>query len=97
MVRFTVDAAGDYSVAARFYGADFVGPTNSDVHVLVNEQPIFDATVTHFEQGPSFEVVLRALVAGTTIDFAVGTGPPVADPNDYFNDATGLDAQIVRS
>jgi hypothetical protein len=97
VVRFTVAAAGDYSIATRFYGGDFVGPTDSDVHVLLNEQPIFDGTVTEFAQGPSFEIVLHALVAGTTIDFAVGTGMPTAEPNDYFSDATGLDARIVRS
>jgi hypothetical protein len=94
VVRFTAPAHGTYSIDSAFTGIDFF--TATDVHLLVNEASIFDGEVVVFDgvgigSGPSFST-LRALQAGDTIDFAVGFGSPII--GSYFNDSTGLAAQI---
>ena len=89
MIRFAAPAAGSYAVNVAFFGADFVGPTTTDVHVLVDGNSVFDGIVNGFGpgSGPIFSTNLN-LKAGDTIDFAVGIGPN----GNYLNDLTGLAA-----
>jgi hypothetical protein len=92
IIRWTAPADGIIGIHAEFVGADFVGPTTTDVHVLANDVAIFDGEVTGFGpgSGPSFETLVL-VAAGDTIDFAVGDG---VDGN-YYYDSTGLDAFIT--
>jgi hypothetical protein len=90
--RFTAPAAGNYQLQAAFVGADIVG-TSSDVHVLVNDSPIFDGLVNGFGPGtgPSFNTNLM-LQANDRVDFAVGYGG-----NNFFYDSTGIQATLTSS
>jgi hypothetical protein len=92
IVRWTAPADGIIAIRAGFVGADFVGPTTTDVHVLANSVSIFDGEVSGFGagSGPSFQTIVY-VSAGDTIDFAVGDG---VDGNFYF-DSTGIDAAII--
>jgi hypothetical protein len=89
MVRWTAPRAGSLSLAASFSGQDFIGPTSTDVHVLHNNAPMFDGEVLDFGAGPSFATTLTVL-AGDTIDFAVGYG----SDGMFDCDSTGLDATV---
>jgi len=89
IVQFTVPTAGLYSISTSFVGIDFVGPTTTDVHVLVDGSSIFDGAVNSYGGGPSFSTSLT-LFAGDTIDFAVGRGVD----GTYNFDSTGLSADI---
>jgi hypothetical protein len=88
--RFTAPAAGSYQLQASFAGADSVG-TTTDVHVLLNDSPIFNGSVTGFGPGtgPSFSTNLM-LRANDRIDFEVGDGP-----NDFQYDSTGIQATLT--
>jgi hypothetical protein len=87
IVRFTAPTSGAFLLKSMFSGLDFVGPTTTDVHVLLNEVSIFDGLVNGFGPGPSFTQVLN-LNAGDHVDFAVGYGT-----NGNFDfDSTGLAA-----
>jgi len=88
VLRFTADAAGAYSISTRFAGLDFVGPTTTDVHVLVGGQSVFDSVVNAFAVGPSFQTVV-SLPLGGTIDFVVGFGN-----GDFHFDSTAVDAVL---
>jgi hypothetical protein len=90
--RFTAPAAGNYQLQASFVGADSVG-TTTDVHVLLNDSPIFSGSVNGFGPGtgPSFSTNL-VLKANDRIDFEVGDGP-----NDYQYDSTGIQATLTSS
>jgi hypothetical protein len=92
VIRFTAPHAGTYQLATSFYGLDFVGPTKTDVHVLVDGTPLFNGEVDGFGagSGPSFTSNLT-LLKGDTVDFAVGFGPRHA----YFNDSTGITATLA--
>ncbi|MCY2952950.1 MAG: PEP-CTERM sorting domain-containing protein [Planctomycetota bacterium] len=76
ILRFTPPAADNYQVAAEFLGLDFVGPTTTDVHVLLNGAPLFNAMVNGF--GPASSTSYNAslaLVPSDTLDFVAGFGP----------------------
>lgn len=90
IVRWTAPETGNYSLATAFAGADFVGPTTTDVHVLHNSTSLFNDFVNGFgtPSAKSFASTL-SVVAGDTIDFAVGFG----NGNFYF-DSTSLAATI---
>jgi hypothetical protein len=90
-IRFTVPDSGPYALESSFAGADFLGPTSTDVHILLNETLIFDGTVNAYGLGPSYSTT-RSLTAGDTVDFVVGVG---ADGN-YSNDNTRLVAQFSQ-
>src|SRR5262245_42392511 len=89
LVRWTAPASGDISIASTFSGTDFVGPTTTDVHVLHNGISLFDAVVNGFGPGSGrpFTGTSR-VIAGDTIDFAVGYGPNA----EYYYDNTGIAA-----
>jgi len=91
IVRWTAPAGGSYDVSATFSGADFHGPTSTDVHVLINGREIFSGNVNGY--GSISEMCYLqtvALKAGNTIDFAVGYG----NNSNYFCDTTALKVVI---
>ena len=92
IVRFTTPSTGTYSLDAGFIGLDFVGPTTTDVHIIINVSSIFDGNVAGFGpgSGPTFSEVL-ALHTGDTVDFAVGFG----SDQDWGFDTTGLSATLT--
>ncbi len=90
--RFTAPAAGNYQLQASFVGADSVG-TTTDVHVLLNDSPIFNGSVNGFGPGtgPSFSTNLM-LRANDRVDFEVGYGS-----NNFYYDTTGIQATFTTS
>jgi hypothetical protein len=92
VLRYTAPAPCSYSVRAEFLGADPVGPTTTDVHVLLNSSPIFSGVVNGYStgSGPTYGTTL-SLIAGDTLDFAVGRGPD----GDYYFDSTQLNIEVV--
>jgi hypothetical protein len=93
IVRFTSPADNLYSVQAIFSGIQFsVAGTTTDVHVLVNGSPIFDAVINGFGEIRSYASrMLIRLSAGATVDFAVGPGSNGNQNSDW----TGLAAVIT--
>lgn len=86
-VIWTAPQAGEYSLASTFFAQQ--NGINVDVHVLVNGISVFDNVITSNGVSRSFADVFT-LLAGDTIDFAVG-------PNGDFSlhpGNTGLDATI---
>jgi hypothetical protein len=90
VVRWTAPVEGDITLHAYFPGADFVGPTTTDVHVLYNGFALFDGDVSQFGSGPSYDTALT-VAAGDILDFAVGIG----SDGSFLYDSTGLDAIIT--
>jgi hypothetical protein len=89
VIRFTAPSAGDYGIVGSFFGEDTTNPS-TDVHILVNNSPVFDSVVTAYGSGPSFDVSVVTLAFGGNIDFIVGYGADLSNSAD----ATGLTAQI---
>jgi hypothetical protein len=103
IVRFVAPRPGRYRVKARFAGIHF-RLSSTDVHVLVNGLPVFDALVDGYGGDRAFHaiegrspraafVTTRRLAAGDVVTFAVGYG----ENGTHFNDTTGLRARISRS
>jgi PEP-CTERM motif-containing protein len=90
-VRWTAPSAGMYSIAGLFEGVDYVGPTTTDVHILLNGSSLFGGNISSYLVPSTFSL-LESLNAGDTIDFAVGFG---LDGN-YFFDSTGLAGSITQ-
>jgi len=92
IVRWVAPEAGTYSLASTFSGLDFVG-TTTDVHVLHNGTSLLDNLVNGFgaPSARSFASALSVL-AGDTIDFAVGFGN-----GNFYYDTTGLAATISKA
>jgi len=90
IIRYTCTTNDAYRLVATFGGADFVGPTTTDVHILRNGVPIFDGIVNAYGPGPSFTTNLN-LVAGEQVDFVVGYGTN----NNFTWDTTTIAAVIV--
>jgi hypothetical protein len=89
VVRWTAPRAGALSLGAAFSGLDSAGPTSTDVHVLHNGATLFDGEVLDLGAGPSFTAT-QSVLAGETIDFAVGYG----SDGTFSCDTTGLDATV---
>lgn len=83
LLRWTAPNAGVFEVASVFMGTDPLGVT-SDVHVVLNDSSIYDGYVNGYGDSSKqvFSLTLT-LVAGDTIDFAVGAGG-----NGYIADTT---------
>ncbi|MEG3843491.1 type II toxin-antitoxin system HicA family toxin [Microcoleus sp. herbarium14] len=92
LVRWRAPEAGNISIASIFTGLNFVGPTTTDVHILHNNQSIFDNFVEGFgdDSAVRFDRNL-AVLQGDTIDFAVGFGRN----RTYYHDTTGLALTIA--
>lgn len=89
VVRYAAPASETITLAAAFSRQDHDYPTTTDVHVLLNGNPIFDGTIDTVNGAASFSSVLR-LSPGDLLEFAVGFG---ANGN-YFGDTTGLVATL---
>lgn len=91
VLRFTAPIAGTYSYSAIFNSADIAG-ASTDVHVLINS--INAATAGIYVNGGGSTATLASpslsLVAGDTIDFAVGRGN-----SSFLFDSTGLFASVA--
>jgi hypothetical protein len=90
ILRFTVPSTGQYSIDGAFFGQDYVGPTTTDVHVLLNGTSIFDGVVSDFGTSQPFNTTL-ALASGSYLDFVVGFG----SNQTYLYDSTGLSVLIT--
>jgi PEP-CTERM motif len=91
IVRWVASTTGTYSLSTKFAGADFVGPTTTDVHVLRNGISIFNDLVNGVGAASAKSFATNLLVnAGDTIDFAVGFG----NNQNYGFDTTSLAATI---
>jgi hypothetical protein len=91
VLRFTAPTAGQYDVNSDFFGQDSVGPTTTDVHVLVNGTTTFNGLINDYRTTfASFHQIV-SLTQGETVDFAVGLG----SNGTYFYDSTGLKATIT--
>jgi hypothetical protein len=89
--RFVAPETDTYQLDMAFLGADFAGPTTSDVNVLHNGTSLFSSFINGY--GASSTVTYsgaEALAAGDTIDIAVGWG----SNSNYSFDSTALRATI---
>jgi hypothetical protein len=91
ILRFTAPSTGQYAINGAFFGQDYVGPTTTDVHLLLNGSSIFDGAVADFGTSHSFNITI-ALASGSHLDFAVGFG----SNQNYLYDSTGLTATITQ-
>jgi len=90
VLRFTVPSDGQYQISGEFFGQDYVGPTTTDVHILLNGASIFDDVVSDYAISHPFSTTLM-LGSGSHLDFAVGFG----SNQTYLYDSTGLSAAIT--
>ncbi|MBI3661752.1 MAG: PEP-CTERM sorting domain-containing protein [Acidobacteria bacterium] len=88
VLRWTAPSAGTYTINGLFQGVDFQPFPTTDVHVLVNGAPVFSNSINSFGVPLNYNL-MQSLVAGDTIDFAVGNGG-----NGYVHDSTGLVANV---
>lgn len=92
VIRWIAPATGGYLIASAFKSIRSGGlPTTTDVHVLHNSNPIFNAVINgHLSDGSQDFSTMLNLYAGDTIDFVVGPGINL----DYTADSTGVKASI---
>ncbi len=89
VIRWTSPTAGTYDLLTAFSGNDFVFPTSTDVHVLLDGTSLFSGGVYVFGPAASFTDTI-SVKAGDTIDFAVGIG----SDGSFIGDNTGISATI---
>jgi hypothetical protein len=90
-VRWTAPDAGDYEVAARFFGPD--NRPTTEVHVLHNGRALFDGWLNLHERGNTAAWKTNlAISRADRVDFVVGVGN-----GNYGGDTTGLEASLSRS
>jgi hypothetical protein len=101
LVRFVAPSAGTYKISAKFEGIHF-GLSTTDVHVLHNDNALFDADIDGYGGDPAFHKIQGGsptaeysaqikLKANDTITFAVGYGKNKTN----FGDTTGLFARVI--
>ena len=101
VVQFVAPAAATYDVQADFTGIH-VRLSSTDVHVLLGEAPLFDASIDGYGGDPALHAVegqnphagyqaTMPLALGDVLSFAVGVGPDGTNSND----TTGLMVHIV--
>ena len=101
LVRFVAPSAGAYKISAQFEGIHY-GLSTTDVHVLHNNETLFDADIDGYGGDPAFHKVQGAkptaeysgqikMKANDTITFAVGYGKDKTNSGD----TTGLFAEVV--
>lgn len=92
VLRFTAPSSGTYQLSTSFTGIDFVEPTTTDVHVLLDGTSILNSNVDGFGPGSGpFLATPLTLQKGDVVDFVVGFG---AD-GTYFFDSTGITATLT--
>jgi hypothetical protein len=102
VVRFLAPASGYYRVSAAFEGIHY-RLSSTDVHVLHNDNRLFDGIIEGYGGDPAFHPVeglhpaaswtgTVRLNKGDTISFAVGVGLN----RTHYNDTTGLQAEVEQ-
>ena len=86
VVRWTSPEAAAYAVSAEFVGIGSASTT--DVHVFVNDKPVFDGNIAHPQEKAAYTGKV-SLSAGDTISFVVGRGP-----DGFGGDTTAFSATI---
>ena len=89
--RFTAPSSGTYKLDVTFTGFDNVGPTTTDVHVLVGSVSLFSGAIAAYNGTANYANSSLVLAANDFIDFAVGFG----SDNSYLFDTTGIAATIT--
>jgi hypothetical protein len=93
VVRWTAPSSGTIAIQGVFEGLDPVGPTSTDVHVLHNSShSLLRGPINSARQPLAFSGILLRVVAGDTIDFAVGFG----NNGTHYYDSTGIRFVITR-
>jgi hypothetical protein len=90
VVRWTAPTAGTYDLTSAFRGDDFVYPTTTDVHVLLDGVSLFTGGVYVFGPAASFSDIV-SVKAGDTIDFTVDIG----SDGSFIGDSTGISATLT--
>ena len=92
LVRWTSPIEAQVGIEALFTGGSFVAPwaPTTDVHVLLNGSPLFDAILRGSPSSIAFARTIDVGI-GDRVDFAVGFGPDAS----YISDTTSLTARIV--
>ena len=90
---WTAFSAGTIDISGLFEGIDPIGPTTTDVHILLNNVSIFNGVISSYNIPLPFSKVGEPVTFGSTVDFVVGWG---ADGSFLF-DSTGFDATITAS
>jgi hypothetical protein len=91
-VRWTAAASETVNINGLFEGID-PNPTTTDVHVLLDDTPIFNGNISSFNAPLPFNIPGVSVLAGDTIDFVVGFGAN----QSFLFDSTGFDATIATS
>jgi hypothetical protein len=91
IVRWTAPSTGDYQITGEFVGLDFEYPTTTDVAVRHGPSELFSDFINSYDVPLPFSIT-RSVLAGETIDFAVGYGSNAS----YTGDTTGLDVTISQ-
>jgi hypothetical protein len=92
IARWTAPRSGTYAVRSTFEGID-VGPTTTDVHVQHNGADVAAGFINVNGAGNTYPSnVSLSVVAGDTVDFAVGFGN-----NGFNNDSTALSATVCSA
>ncbi len=89
VIRWTAPSASTFTIAASFTGIDTHG-TTTGVHVLKNGSSLFQGDINGFGSTAQLSPIVLSLIAGDTIDFAVG----FSFNGNYFFDSTGVSATI---
>jgi hypothetical protein len=93
VVRWTAPSSGTIVIQGVFEGLDSGGPTSTDVHVLHNSShSLLRGPINSYRQPLAFSGILLRVVAGDTIDFAVGFG----NNGTHYYDSTGIRFVITR-
>jgi hypothetical protein len=88
ILRWTAPAVGTYEIRGNFAGLPLQVST-TDVHILSNGTPLFDKKVSGPGDAALFNLQ-QQVVAGDTVDFAVGYGSDAS----YYGDSMGLQLTI---
>jgi hypothetical protein len=101
LIRFIAPVTGTYKVSAQFEGIHF-GLSTTDVHVLHNDIPLFDADIDGYGGDPALHKVEGAsptaeysgqvaMKKNETLTFAIGYGKNKTNSCD----TTGLFARVI--
>ena len=92
VLRWTAPSPGRFLIEGGFVGLDFVGPTTTDVHVLVNsKRSLLSGPITSYKW-PLIVNLTVSVSAGDTVDFAVGFGKN----GNFTCDSTGVRFAVTR-
>jgi hypothetical protein len=94
VLRWTAPYSGWFLLQVSFMGLDYVGPTSTYVHILLNsKRSLLKAPITSYQWPLLFQTKNLYFSAGDTIDFIVDDGK---DGNWQY-DSTGAEVRIWSS